>query len=220
MRIVHFKSAIKSIALIFLTSVFCFNALAEQASIKGKKTLVVYFSQPENINPTDVDGRTGASVIVKNDKTLGSTQYIASIIQKQTQGDLFRIETVTPYPLEHEPLIRFAEKEQQENVHPALKNKLNNLNDYDVVFIGYPIWWYKMPMALYSFFDQYDFNGKTIIPFTTHGGSHFSGSISEIKRLEPNANILSDGLAISRNDVADNDTEKDVIEWLNDLKNK
>ncbi len=204
--------------LLLIFSLFFINVSVAQEMRANGKTLIVYFSQPETIDSTDVDGFSGASVVMKNGKTSGSTEYIAQIIQKQTHGDLFRIETVKPYPLIHEPLIRYAEQEQRDNIHPELKNKLNNINDYDVVFIGYPIWWYKMPMALYTFFDQYDLSSKTIIPFTTHGGSHFSGSIQEIKRLEPKANVIDDGLDISRNDVADNDTEEKIIKWLNNLK--
>lgn len=109
------------------------------------------------------------------------------------------------------------EKEQRENGRPVLKEKLLNLTDYDTVFIGYPIWTYKMPMALYSFLEQHDLSGKTIIPFSTHGGSRFSGSISEIERLQPNANVVHQGITIARDDVADDDTVTDVIDWLNEL---
>lgn len=196
---------------------FSFNAVAEQAQSNNKKALIVYFSQPENIDLKDTDGFSGASVLVKNNQVLGSTQYIAQIIQQQTQGDLFRIETVNTYPSQHEPLIRYAEKEQQDNVRPVLKAKIENLADYDTVYIGYPIWWYKMPMVLYSFLEQHDLSGKTLIPFTTHGGSRFSDSIREITRLQPRAQVITKGLAISRSDIADDDTEADVIDWLNDL---
>ncbi len=156
-------------------------------------------------------------MLVKNNQVLGSTQYIAQIIQQQTKGDLFRIETVNTYPSQHEPLIRYAEKEQQDNVRPVLKAKIENLADYDTVYIGYPIWWYKMPMVLYSFLEQHDLSGKTLIPFTTHGGSRFSDSIREITRLQPRAQVITKGLAISRSDIADDDTKADVIDWLNDL---
>ena len=217
MKTSRYLSVIKNIFLFLTAIVFSFNAVAEQAQSNKKKTLIVYFTQPENIDLQDTDGFSGASVLVKNNQVLGSTQYISQIIQQQTKGDLFRIETVNAYPLEHEPLIRYAEKEQQDNVHPVLKAKVENLADYDTVYIGYPIWWYKMPMVLYSFLEQHDLSGKTLIPFTTHGGSRFSGSIQEIARLQPHAQVVSNGLAISRGDIADDDTEADVIDWLNDL---
>ena len=204
--------------ILFVISMFAsFYINAEQTSTPPKKTLIIYFSQPEKIDLKDTDGFSGASVLVKNNNVLGSTQYIAQIIQQQTKGDLFRIETVKDYPAQHDPLVQYAEKEQQANIHPELKAKVQNLADYDRIFIGYPIWWYKMPMALYSFLEQHDLSGKTVIPFSTHGGSRFSGSVAEITRLQPKAHVIDQGITISRDDVADEDTETDVIEWLNDL---
>ncbi|ACZ77488.1 MULTISPECIES: flavodoxin [Dickeya] len=193
------------------------TAIAAPQSQEGKRILVVYFSQPEDVKLEGVDGVSGASVLQKNNEKLGSTQYIAQLIQKQTGGDLFRIETVNPYPLQHDPLLQYAEKEQKENARPAMKAKIENLNNYDTVFIGYPIWWYKMPMVLYSFLEQHDLRGKTIIPFTTHGGSRFSDSLSEIARLQPNAKLITQGLTISRNDVTDDETVTDVTNWLDKL---
>jgi flavodoxin len=72
---------------------------------------------------------------------------------------------------------------------------------------------------MYSFFEQHDFSGKTLIPFTTHGGSRFSDSLREIKRLQPNAQLITQGLAISRDDVTDDDTPTEIINWLNTLPN-
>ena len=88
------------------------------------------------------------------------------------------------------------------------------MDNYDTLSIGYPNWWGDMPMILYSFFDEYDFSGKTIIPFNTHGGSGFSGTISTIKELEPNAEVL-DGKSISRNDIQD--AEQEIVDWVNSL---
>lgn len=212
-----YRSFTKNIFIFLMIAVSSLNAGAEPVDKNAQRTLIVYFSQPEDVTPDDVDGASGASVLQKNGKVSGSTQYIAQIIQQQTGGELFRIETVNTYPLQHEPLIRYAEKEQQDNARPVLKAKIENLADYDTVFIGYPIWWYKMPMVLYSFLEQHDLSGKTVIPFTTHGGSRFSDSISEIKRLQPNARLITQGLAISRDDIADDDTITDVTDWINEL---
>lgn len=212
-----YRSFTKNIFIFLMIAVSSLNAGAEPVDKNAQRTLIVYFSQPEDVTPDDVDGASGASVLQKNGKVSGSTQYIAQIIQQQTGGELFRIETVNTYPLQHEPLIRYAEKEQQDNARPVLKAKIENLADYDTVFIGYPIWWYKMPMVLYSFLEQHDLSGKTVIPFTTHGGSRFSDSISEIKRLQPNARLITQGLAISRDDIADDDTVTDVTDWINEL---
>ncbi|MDG2960304.1 flavodoxin [Bisgaard Taxon 10/6] len=178
------------------------------------KTLILYFSQPENVALNqEVDGVSGASALLRNNQVLGSNQYIAQIIQQQTGGDLLRIETVQPYPAEHQPLLDFAQEEQRQNIRPKLKT-LPDLSGYDTVFVGYPIWWYQMPMPLYSLFEQVDFSGKTVIPFTVHGGSRFSNSLKEIKRLQPNAKLITKGLAISRDDVNEQSTVEKTVEWV------
>ncbi|TQI79401.1 flavodoxin [Serratia fonticola] len=183
----------------------------------AQRVLVVYFSQPEEVKLDGVDAVSGASVLLKNNEVLGSTQYVAQLIQQQTGGDIFRIETAKPYPQQHEPLLKYADQEMKNGDRPILKAPIANLADYDTVFVGYPIWWYKMPMAMYSLFEQHDFSGKTIVPFTTHGGSRFSDSLREIARLQPDARLIQPGLAISRGDVASVDTPSEVINWLNKL---
>ena len=174
---------------------------------KGK-SLVVYFSVPE----TDgVDASSGASRILSNGKIMGNTQYVATIISEATGSDLFEIKTVHTYPGSHKALIDTSKMEIDNNAHPKLATHIENLKDYDVVFVGFPNWWYDMPMPLYSFFDEYDFRGKTIIPFCTHGGSRFSDAIKTIRELEKGANVL-DGYAIARDHVAN--SKDGVLKWL------
>ena len=98
---------------------------------------------------------------------------------------------------------------------PTLEAKLANLNDYDTIFIGYPAWWYDMPMALYSFFEEYDLSGKTIIPFNTHNGSRFSGTIDTIQQLEPDAVVITDGFTVNEQRVAN--AAEDIAAWLDEL---
>ena len=88
------------------------------------------------------------------------------------------------------------------------------MDDYDVIFVGYPIWWSDMPMIMYTFFEQYDLSGKTVIPFSTHGGSSFAGTPTTIQRLEPEAKML-DGLTISRNNIQD--ARQQIVDWVNGL---
>jgi flavodoxin len=130
-------------------------------------------------------------------------------------ADIFRIEPETPYPTDHEVLVDLALEEQNDNVRPAIKDSIEDLEQYDTVFLGYPNWWGDMPMILYSFLEEYDFGGKTIIPFNTHGGSGFSGTISSIREEQPNAEVM-DGLSISRNRIQD--AEQDIIDWVNGLE--
>ena len=118
----------------------------------------------------------------------------------------------TPYPTDHETLVDLAAEEQNNDARPAIKDRIENLEQYDTIFIGYPNWWGDMPMILYSFFDEYDFSGKNIIPFNTHGGSGFSDTINTIMKLEPDASVDEAGFTVSRNDVQD--AEPDIIAWL------
>ena len=116
------------------------------------------------------------------------------------------------YPLEHEPLVDLAAEEQDAGARPELSSPIEDPGQYDVIFLGYPNWWGDMPQALYTFLEEYDFSGKTIIPFTTHGGSGFSRTISTIAELQPGANVVEQGLSISRNSVTD--AQSDVENWV------
>lgn len=174
----------------------------------GGKVLVVYFSVPE----TDgVDASSGASRVIKDSKLQGNTEYVASVISETTGSDLFEIKTVHTYPGSHKALIDAAKVEIDNNARPKLATHIENLKDYDVVFVGFPNWWYDMPMPLYTFFDEYDFSGKTVIPFCTHGGSRFSGAIKTIREQEPQATVL-DGYSVARERVAD--SEEGILKWL------
>lgn len=174
------------------------------SNINGKN-LVVYFSMPDNVDN---------STVVIDGETLGNTQYMAYVIEETVGADIFRIEPETPYPTDHDTLVDLAKEEQNDNARPKIKDTIENFDTYENIFVGYPNWWGDMPMILYSFFDEYDFSGKTIIPFNTHSGSGFSDTISTIKELEPNAEVL-DGKSISRNDIQD--AEQEIIDWVKSL---
>ncbi|WP_181012913.1 flavodoxin [Citrobacter amalonaticus] len=190
------------------------TAFASDSTAAQSRTLIIYFSQPEEMKPDAVDGFSGASVLQKNTPETGSTQYIAQLLQQQTQGDLFRIETTTPYPRQHDALLRAAEKEQQTKARPSLTTPLPDLNHYDTIYVGYPIWWYTMPMVIYTLFEQNDFAGKTVIPFTTHGGSRLADSLREIARMQPQAKLVTRALTISRNDISNPDVPAQVEQWV------
>ena len=179
------------------------------------KILIAYFSLPENADTSGVDAVAGASIVLDNEKVLGNTEYMAYAIQEAVGGDLFRIETVQQYPLEHEPLVEMADEEQNGNARPELLNRVENMEQYDTIFLGYPNWWGDMPMPLYTFLEEYDLSGKTIIPFSSHGGSGFSRTESTIAQMQPNASVSENGLTVSRNDVAD--SYEDVFQWAENI---
>ena len=176
------------------------------------KSLVVYFSMPETTEPENMSREEELSTVVIDGEVLGNTQYVAYIIAENTGADIFRIEPVTPYPLDHSELENIAQKEQSGNFRPEIAGTVEDIDQYDAIFFGFPNWYYDMPMIMYSFLDQYDLAGKTVVPFVTSGGSGFSDAISTIKDMEPDADVVTDGLSISRNVVQD--SESDIIEWL------
>lgn len=179
------------------------------------KTLVVYFSMPETTNPDNMNAEEEYSTVVIDGEVLGNTQYVAYVIQENTGADIFRIEPVTPYPMDHAELEEVATEEKRNDAMPEIAAEVGNIEQYDTIFLGYPNWYADMPRIIYSFLDQYDLSGKTIVPFVTSGGSGFSNTISTIADLEPDANVITDGLSISRNVVQD--AEADIIEWVEGL---
>ena len=208
------KKVFSGFLAIMVMGILGLPAFATENSSTPSRTLIIYFSQPEEMKPDAVDGFSGASVLQKNTPETGSTQFVAQQIQKQTHGDLFRIETATPYPRQHDALLRVAEKEQQTHARPSLKTPLPDLSDYDTIYVGYPIWWYTMPMVIYSLFEQNDFAGKTVIPFTTHGGSRLADSLREIARMQPQAKLVTRALSISRNDISGPEVPAQVEQWV------
>lgn len=189
------------------------NASSEQnVKIEGK-TLVVYFSEPEK---SGTDAVAGASRVMENGEVVGNTQFLAETISEETNAELFRIETVKAYPSDHDELVDYGEQEQNEEARPELKAKVDDLDDYDTIFIGYPIWFSDLPMPLYTFLDEHDFSGKTIIPFSTNGGSSMSGTITTITDMEPGAEVSDNGISISRDNISG--SKQEVIDWVNEFK--
>ena len=146
-----------------------------------------------------------------------STKKVAGEIARQTGADLVEIEPVIPYDnnrSHYNALARLAKKEHDEDMRPAIRNEID-IESYDNIFIGYPMWWYTFPMILYTLFDRYDFSGKTIIPFNTHMGSSDGGTYQTIAELEPNAVILQ-GLPIEMS-VAEHGCKDNVAAWLQSI---
>lgn len=188
------------------------RAQMETADTDGSNILIAYFTAGEN---SDVDVVSSASVTTVDGEAKGRLRAVADMIQTQTGGTLFSIQTSVDYPGDGGALIDYAAEEQEEDARPELTSHIENPDDYDVIFVGYPTWWYDMPQALYSFFDEYDFSGKTIIPFNVHNGSRVSGTIETIQDLEPDAEVITDGFTVSERDVAG--AAGDVADWLGGL---
>ena len=191
------------------------NNQAESSQTGNSNILIAYFTVPEDVEASGNDAVAGASIVVKDNERMGNTEYVAGIVQKTTGGDLFKIETKDAYPLEHDTLVDQAADEQDKNLRPELSGHIEDIGKYDTIILGYPNWWADLPMPVYSFLEEYDFSGKTIITFVTHGGSGFSSTISTISELQPDADISSNTLSLPRQDVADG--EEETREWAESL---
>lgn len=168
------------------------------------KNLVVYFSMAGNVyNVGNVE--------------IGNTAIMASYIADYLNTDTFEIIPVKTYPTNHSDLINEAKEEQSQNARPEIKNKINNFEQYDTIFIGYPIWWGDLPQIVYTFLEKYDFSGKTIIPFNTHEGSGSSGTYNTIKNKLKNANVNTNGLAIQGKTARQESSRSTVEKWLKGL---
>lgn len=174
-----------------------------------------YGSLGDSFESADVDAIASASITVMDGEAQGNVETMAQMIASATGGDLFSIQTVQKYPANYDELIELGGEENSEGARPELSTHVENMEQYDVIFLGYPNWWYDMPMALYSFLEEYDLSGKTIIPFAASAGSGFSGTISSIQDMQPNAEVVEDGLHIPMGDVASG--QEQIDEWISTL---
>lgn len=170
------------------------------------KKLVAYYSRADE---NYVNGQ------IKTLQT-GNTEIAAGIISKLTGADMFRIEQKRPYSKEYNECIAQAQADQRNNARPELNAFPDSIDEYDVIYLGYPNYWGTMPMAVFTFLEHFDFGGATIKPFCTHEGSGMGSSVADIQRLCPAAEVTK-GLAIHGGSASR--SEKDIKKWLQeDLK--
>lgn len=192
------------------------TAEAESSEAGAQSSLLVaYFSYAENAAlPDDVDASASASIQPWNGALTGNTGVVADMIAQATGADLFSIRTVEQYPDTYDATLDQGQQEQSEGARPELATHLENLDSYDTIFLGFPNWWGDMPMAVYSFLDEVDLSGKTVIPFVTSGGSGFSNTISTIQEMEPQATV-QEGLSIGASSATG--AQQQVESWLSEL---
>jgi flavodoxin len=141
----------------------------------------------------------------------GNTKGIAQQIHQQVGGDIFEIELVTPYSTSYQTVLDQAKSDQAKQARPALKTHVSDMAQYDIIFLGYPNWWASIPMPIASFLEEYDFSGKNIAPFCSHGGGRFGQSLSAIAKLCPSSKIF-DGLSVSYS--GGSGLKDDITAWL------
>ena len=169
------------------------------------KVLVAYFSHI---------GDTYNLGMVKE----GHTQILAKHIANYLKADTYHIVGDNKYPTKYMDIIKQAQKELNQKFRPKLVNPLNNFDQYDTIFIGYPIWYSYPPMAVYTFFESHDFTNKNVYLFCTHEGSGQAGSFSHIKGLLSKANVSTSGLAMKGTDTRNANAKQTVESWLKKLK--
>ncbi|MEI3040616.1 MAG: flavodoxin [Victivallales bacterium] len=166
----------------------------------------------EQTNPNGVASSGPHKVLIAYfSHSFGNTRQIAHMIQKETGGDIFEIKPKTPYTKVHKDVVAQARKEIDAGFKPELVAMPEKLDEYDVIFVGTPNWWNTMAPPVATFLSNHDFSGKTLVPFTTHGGSGLGRYPEDMKKLCPKANFL-EGETFSRNSIPDSGDA--VAKWI------
>ena len=182
------------------------------------KSLVIYFDYSENIDPKglDVDAVTSASLRGgSTGKNIENLKVMVNEAKSLKNADVFSIQINEVYPPKFEDMTGIAKDDIAENKQFTFKQELNDLENYDTIYFGVPVWWGELPQPVHVFFQKYDFSGKTIVPFGIHHGSGFGKMVIQMNEYEPDANIL-DGFTIDA-DTINEDVKKGFDEYLNSL---
>lgn len=172
--------------------------------------LIAYFTGADNMPQEGLDAISSASVKEMGGELVGNTELVAMRIQEYVQGDLFSILTNRLYSQNYTLSTIQAWGEQTLNVKPRLVSHVENFEEYDVIFLGYPAWWMDVPIAIESFLGEYDFAGKTVIPFTTHFSSGLGNTVEKIQDMIPEAEVLP-GISIQEN-ALNSDRLNEILE--------
>ena len=174
--------------------------------------LIAYFTWADNTvvedpSSVDVDATTSASVLAP-----GNAAKLASWIQQEVGGDLHSIVVEEPYSSDYDECLDRAADEKAENARPALASHVDNLENYDIVFLGFPNWWYTLPMPVLTFVEEYDWSGKTVVPFVTHGTGGLSGTIRDLTASLPEDVTILEPIGVYRPEV--DASQSAVQEWI------
>ena len=178
------------------------------------KILIAYFTWADNTHvddpsSVDVDASTSASVLAP-----GNTEKVVHFIQEQVGGDMFSIIVDEPYSSDYDECLDRASDELAQQTRPTIVDTVENMDEYDVIFLGYPNWWSSCPMTIFSFIESYDLSNKTIIPFCAHGTGGLGRSIEDLQDALPHSTLL-DAFGVYRPDT--DSCQDDVNQWLSDI---
>lgn len=187
---------IKKLLLVVIIAAAAFVIYKGPSGVVGL-LFMSHSAKPATAEQTDILGQpignNGQKVLVAYFSWGGNTRKTAAKIHALTGGDLYEIRTAEPYPADYKPTVEIAKKELEQDLRPQLGGTLPDLTQYDVIILGYPIWWGIEPMAVKTFVESADLSGKTILPFATSGGSGVEESVADLRKTLPNADV-KDGL--------------------------
>lgn len=191
--------------------------VSEPPEVEGNSNiLIAYFTWAENTyvadpDSVDVDATTSASVLIP-----GNVGLLAKWIQEETGGDTFSIITEEAYSSDYDTCLNRAIEEHDSGARPAITGHVDNMEDYDIVFLGFPNWWYSCPMAILTFIEEHDLSGKTIVPFCSHGTGGFAASLRDIGAVLPDDCVVLTEFGAYRPEVAS--SQDKLLDWLAGLE--
>lgn len=173
--------------------------------------------ESETMKSEDIESmeENTSNILVAYFSRTGNTEVLAEMIEEQTGGNLFEITPAEPYLEDYDETVERFRRERDENARPEISNSVEDIAQYDVVFVGFPNWGDDMPHIVYTFLEQYDFSGKTLIPFCTNGGGGFGNSIAGLESTCPNS-MIAEGFECSGSNV-ENETNE-VVDWIGRLR--
>ena len=168
----------------------------------------------ENNNNNISQVQNNGNILIAYFSWSGNTENAAGIIREKTGADIIELNPVEPYSSNYNEVLDEAQRDMNNDARPEIATQIDNIDEYDTIFLGYPNWWGDMPMIIYSFLDEYNLSGKTIAPFCTSGGSGLSGTPRTIQNEEPNATV-TEGLAVSGS--SSRNSQSTVNNWLSQI---
>ncbi len=182
-----------------------------ESSAETEKILIAYFTWAENVaDDSGADATTSASV-----QAPGNVAQMAAWIQQETGGDLFSIRVKEPYSADYDECLDRAADEKAENARPVLSERVADMAEYDTVFLGFPNWWYSAPMAVFSFLEENDLNGKKVVLFCSHGTGGLASSVKDISAVLPDSEIETNVLGVYRDDIPE--CQETINNWLEEI---
>lgn len=201
----------ENISSVFFSEQSAAESASPQENPAQSKILIAYFTWAENAeNNSETDATASASVSLP-----GNVGQMVAWIQNEIGGDLFSIQVNEPYSADYNECLDRAAEEKVQNARPTLKNRVENLAEYDIIFIGYPNWCYTAPMAVFSFLEEYDLSGKRVVLFCSHGTGGLASSVKDITAALPDSTVESNVIGVYRDDIPK--SRDTVKKWLNEI---